>query len=632
MIYNGISSFISTLKQHREMAEIKELVSPELEIPEIADRCVKNNGKALLFTNNGSKFPLLINAFASDKRMKLALNNPSPETIGNQIIDIVKLLHTDKKGWLGLLKLFPKLKHIAQWLPKIRNGKGICQQVIHHNCDLNIMPILKCWPHDGGKFITLPVVHTKDPITGIRNVGMYRMQVYNANTTGMHWHIHKGAARHFELYKKLNRKMPVAVILGGDPIYTYVATAPLPDGIDEYLLAGCIRKKGVEMVRCISIDMEVPADADFVIEGYIDPQEKFCTEGPFGDHTGFYSLQDFYPLFHVTCITHRSDAVFPATIVGIPPQEDAFIGKTTEQIFLPLIRMTMLPELMDMHFPAEGVFHNLVIVKINSLYPGDAHKVVHNILGSGQLMFSKIIIVVNENIDIRNYWQVIHCIFKNINIKNDIHFSKGVADVLDHSGEITGVGSKMAIDATKKTEDYGLSNFSNMLTTAYVQALYAEMPEIVNIETSLIEKNIPVLIIAAQKSGQYPIKKLHQKIISNFELPNLQAIIYMDASINIGDFSHVIWLCTNNIAPQRDCFYEVSPFNTDCSILGIDGTAKSLQHDNFNKPWPNITISNMATINKVDNMWPKLGIGQFIPSPSLEYIQMVSNEGAIKEF
>lgn len=631
MIYNGLNSFISNLKQHKELVEINEPVSPELEIPEIADRCVKNNGKALLFTNNGSQFPLLINAFASDKRMKLALNNPTPEAIGNQIIDIVKLLHTDKKGWLGLIKLFPKLKHIAQWLPKVKNSKGICQQVIHHNCDLNLLPILKCWPYDGGKFITLPVVHTKDPITGIRNVGMYRMQVFNNNTTGMHWHIHKGAARHFELYKKLNRKMPVAVVLGGDPVYTYVATAPLPDGIDEYLLAGCIRKKGVEMVRCISIDMEVPADADFVIEGYIDPKEEYCIEGPFGDHTGFYSLQDLYPKFHITCITHRTDAVYPATIVGIPPQEDAFIGKITEQIFLPLIKISMLPELTDMHFPIEGVFHNLVIVKINSLYPGDAYKVVHNLLGSGQLMFSKIIIVVNEDIDIRNYWQVMNCIFKNVSIKNDLHFSKGVADILDHSGETTGIGSKMAIDATKKTEDIEKS-FSNMLTEAYVQALYTEMPEIVNIETTLIEKNIPVLIVAAQKKEQQPIKKLHQKIINNFDLPNLQAIVYMDANADISNLSQVIWLCANNIAPQRDCYFESSSAFADCIVLGIDATAKSIQHDNFPKPWPNIAISDLNTINKIDQIWNKLKIGPFMPSPSLDYIQMVSNEGAVKEF
>jgi len=266
--------------------------------------------------------------------------------------------------------MLPKLSQVASWMPTSIGGKGKCQEVIMKNPDLNKLPILKCWPADGGKFITFPMVHTIDPVTGIRNVGMYRMQVFEPGLTGMHWHRHKTGARHFEEYKKLGKKMPIAVAIGGDPVYTYAATAPMPDNFDEYMLAGFLRKKKVELVKCLTQDIEVPADADFVIEGYVDPEEDFIWEGPFGDHTGFYSLADWFPKFHISCITHRKDAIYPTTIVGIPPQEDAYIAKATERIFLAPIKLTMLPELIDMDIPVAGVAHNLTIVKIEKSFPG----------------------------------------------------------------------------------------------------------------------------------------------------------------------------------------------------------------------------------------------------------------------
>lgn len=336
MVYKGLSSFINVLEKSNELVRISHPVSPELEITEITDRVSKTSGggKALLFENNGTAFPLLINAFGSETRMALSLGVENLEEIATKISQLFKNLSEPKPGFLDKVKFLPQISRIASWMPKSISGRGVCQQIRMANPDLTKLPILKCWPADGGAFITLPCVITRDPDTGIRNVGMYRMQVLNPDTTGMHWHKHKTGARHFAAYRKKGLKMPVSVVLGGDPSYTYSATAPLPDNIDEYMLAGFLRNKRVELVKCLTNDLEVPSDADIVIEGYVDPAEDFVWEGPFGDHTGFYSLADWYPKFHVTCITHRKDAVYPATIVGIPPQEDAYIGRATERIFL----------------------------------------------------------------------------------------------------------------------------------------------------------------------------------------------------------------------------------------------------------------------------------------------------------
>ncbi|MBK5283914.1 MAG: UbiD family decarboxylase, partial [Bacteroidia bacterium] len=362
MMYRNTQHWIKTLEEAGELVRIREYVNPVLEIPEITDRVSKASGdgnKALLFENTGTGFPLLINSMGSEKRMAMALGVEKLDDVGKQIEELLKQLMKPKDSISEKLKMLPTLSAISSWMPKVKSGKGNCQDVVMQNPDITKFPVLKCWPEDGGPFLTLPIIHTKDPNTGIRNVGLYRMQVYEPTLTAMHWHRHKVSARHFAEHKKLGLKMPVAVALGGDPVNTYAATAPMPEGIDEYMLAGFIRKKKVELVQCLTQDVQVPADADIIIEGYIDPQEDFILEGPFGDHTGYYSLADYYPRFHITCITHRRDAVYPATIVGIPPQEDAWIGKATERIFLVPIKMTMVPEIVDMELPVEGVFHNL---------------------------------------------------------------------------------------------------------------------------------------------------------------------------------------------------------------------------------------------------------------------------------
>ena len=369
MAYKSLLHFISILESAGELIRIREFVSPHLEISEIADRIVKNKGKALLFENTGTDFPLLINAYGTEERMCLALGVKNLDDIGKDITHLLQSLLSPKDTFAEKLKILPALKEMASFMPKHIRRKGSCQEVILRNPDLGKLPVLTCWPADGGPFITLPVVHTKDVLTGIKNTGMYRMQILGADTTGMHWHLHKGAAQHFRKYQELGKKMPVSVTLGGDPVYTYTATAPLPENIDEYLLAGFLRKKKVEMVRCLTNDLEVPEDVDFVIEGFVDPGEDLILEGPFGDHTGYYSLADNYPKFHVTCITHRKNAIYPATIVGIPPMEDEWLGKATERIFLVPLRTTYVHELIDMNMPVEGVFPNIALARIQKSSP-----------------------------------------------------------------------------------------------------------------------------------------------------------------------------------------------------------------------------------------------------------------------
>ena len=347
MAYKDLQHFIKTLEEAGELVRIREFVNPELEITEITDRISKVYGPALLFENTGYDFPVLINSMGTEKRMAMALGVEKLDDLAHQIEDLFKKFTAPKNGFIDKLKMLPQLGEVASWMPRVVSGRGACQQVVMENPDVTKIPVLKCWPEDGGPFITLPVIQTKDPLTGLRNVGLYRMQVFGPTLTGMHWHRHKVSARHFNEYKKLGRKMPVVVTIGGDPSYAYSGTAPLPDGVDEFMLAGFIRKKRVELVQCITQDMQVPSDADIVIEGYVDPAEDFILEGPFGDHTGFYSLADYYPKFHITAITYKKDAVYLATIVGIPPQEDAWIGKATERIFLAPIKMTMVPEIVD---------------------------------------------------------------------------------------------------------------------------------------------------------------------------------------------------------------------------------------------------------------------------------------------
>jgi 4-hydroxy-3-polyprenylbenzoate decarboxylase len=452
MPYNSLLDFVQVLERDGELKRISHPVKAELEITEIADRVMKRGGPALLFENVvGKQIPVLINAFGSTKRMALALGVVDIEEIA---AEITKLIQTKPpKSFKDKFHLLGKLIKLAGIPPKLVK-EGSAQEVIHREPDLNILPVLTCWPGDAGPFITLPMVFSKDPVKGTRNVGLYRMQVFDARTTGMHWHLHKVGARHFQRQKERAGRLDLAVCLGGDPAMIYAATAPLPDQIDEILFTGFLCKRGVELIKCLTVDVEVPANSDIVIEGYVDPSEPLRREGPFGDHTGFYSLADDYPAFHVTCITHRKNPIYPTTIVGRPPMEDAYLGKATERLFLPLLRVT-LPEIMDMNLPVYGVFHNLAIISIKKEYPAHARKVMHALWGLGQMMFTKTLIVVDHDVNIHDLSEVTWIVGNHIDPKRDTVFVEGPVDVLDHAAPILGYGSKIGIDATRKWRSEG---------------------------------------------------------------------------------------------------------------------------------------------------------------------------------
>ena len=625
MAFKHLRHFIEALESAGELARIKYRVNPKLEITEITDRISKSRdgGKALLFENTGYDFPLLINALGSNKRMCMALGVNDLNDIAGEIEGLFKLLTKPKENLLDKISLLPKLNQFASWMPRVTGGKGACQEVIMEEPDLYKLPVMQCWPQDGGPFITLPVIHTKDPNTGIRNVGMYRMQVFTKNMTGMHWHKHKVSARHFNEYKKLNKRMPVTVSLGGDPVYTYAATAPLPDNVDEYMLAGFIRKKKVELVRCLTQpEMEVPADADIVIEGYVDPEDEMIWEGPFGDHTGYYSLPDWYPRFHVTCITHRKEAVYPSTIVGIPPEEDAWIGKATERIFLAPIKMTLIPEIVDMEMPVEGVFHNLVIAKIKKEYPGQAQKVMNAMWGAGQMMFNKILVVVDENADIRNYEKLARYVFDNINPATDVYFSQGPMDVLDHSCSKLGFGGKMCIDGTTKFEEEKIpvpqqSDIPDIDKEKYKKIF----PEIQDMNVSLLPKGISCLLISIKKDGKGQVADLARRLFALGEIENIKMILLVEHSVDVQDIGSALWRFCNNLDPKRDHWMIGNH-------MALDGTRKTKEYDDFERDWPNIIISDKETIRAIDEKWSCLGLGDFIPSPSLKYQDQLYGNGA----
>ncbi len=448
MAYKDLGEFISKLEKEGELVRIKTLVDPELEITEITDRVSKMHGPALLFENvRGSSMPVLINAFGSEKRMAMSLGAENLDDIGKEISDWLALKDNLPSSMMEKLKMLPKLAELSSLMPRTVK-KAPCQEIVQMEPSLDILPVLKCWPGDAGRFITLPQVYTRDPVTGQRNAGMYRLQIFDRQTTGMHWHTHHDGAENYRKSQAAGQPIEVAVALGGDPAVTYCATAPLPPGIDELILAGFLRKKPVETVKCKTIDLEVPADAEIIIEGFVDPSERRI-EGPFGDHTGYYSLADEYPVFHVKCITHRKNPIYPATIVGKPPQEDCYMALATERIFLPLLKF-QLPEIVDMHLPMEGVFHNCVFVSIKKTFPGQAKKIMSSLWGTGQMMFAKFIIVVDEDVNVMDASEVMWRVFNNVDPKRDTMIVEGPLDVLDHSAPLALVGSKMGFDATRK--------------------------------------------------------------------------------------------------------------------------------------------------------------------------------------
>ncbi|HUS08001.1 MAG TPA: menaquinone biosynthesis decarboxylase [Bryobacteraceae bacterium] len=453
MAYTDLREFIAALEKAGELKRIPFEVDPYLEMTEFADRSVKTGGPAFLFENpKGSRIPVLINAFASMRRMEIALQVGSVDEVARRITEFLEMRMPE--GIISKLKMLPKLAEVGSSFPKLV-ASGPCKEIIRHdNFSLSEFPILHCWPLDGGKFITLPLVFSRNPETGKRNCGMYRLQVYDDRTTGMHWQTHKqGAEHHRRMIQQGKRRMNVAVAIGADPATMYSAILPLPPDLDEMMIAGFLRGKPVEMVKCETSDVEVPAHAEIVLEGYLELGES-RTEGPFGDHTGFYSLEDEYPVFHITCVTQRKKPVYATTIVGPPPMEDFYMGKAIERIFLPLMRL-QLPEVRDICMPAEGIFHNLILVSIRKSYPGHARKVMHAIWGLGQAMFSKCIVVVDEEVNVQNVREVAWKALNNIDPERDIQFVLGPVDSLDHASRLPNYGSKMGVDATRKWPQEG---------------------------------------------------------------------------------------------------------------------------------------------------------------------------------
>ncbi len=604
-MYSNLKAYIDTLEKEGELIRISEMVSSSLQIAELTDRECKSagGGKAILFENNGSPFPVITNMYGSDRRIALALKSNNLSELGERITKLFATVTAPKKGLLDKLKMLSPLSEVAGWMPKKVRGYGECQQMVMlgDDVDLSLLPILKCAPLDGGRFITLPMVNTICPKSGIANSGMYRMQVLDDKTTAMHWHCHKTGERHYSAYKELGELMPVTVCLGGDPAYTYSATAPLPDGIDEYMLAGFIRKKGVKMVRSITNNIYIPNDCDFVIEGYVDPSEEKFYEGPFGDHTGYYSLEDYYPKFHVTCITHRRDAIYPATIVGVPPMEDVYIAKATESIFIAPIKLVMQPDINDMWLPEEGVAHNLAILNIDKTYIGQPQKVAASMWGAGQMMFNKfsIITALPSGKSIRDI-EVLKSLVDNIDIERDVTIMRGTLDVLDHTASVMGYGGKLSIDTTNQNNNREVRGFSGTLTDdieSYLESwgaiiLYAD--DIVSFKDRAVE------------------------VIDSYNFKGLKFVVLLNHDSRYLNISEKLWLLCSNCDAYRDTYI----YN---GTLVLDARVKAGGVNGFERRWPNIVVMDEATIKEVDDILFRSNL-EVKESPSKRYMPLFRGE------
>ncbi|MCL2561906.1 MAG: menaquinone biosynthesis decarboxylase [Rikenellaceae bacterium] len=603
-----MKDFISELERQGELVRVSAAVDPVLEIAEIADREAKRpgGGRALLFENTGTEFPVIVNALGSQRRIALALG-ATPDEIAARIDTLFGKVLAPKYGLGEKLRMLPMLGEMARWFPKISKKKGECQQVVlrGEEARLSLLPVLKCWPHDGGRFVTLPMVNTTDPDTGMRNVGMYRMQITGERTTGMHWHVHKTGERHYRAWARHGGRMPVSVCLGGDPVYTYAATAPMPDNMDEYLLAGFLRRRAVRLVKCLTNDIYVPADCDFVIEGYVDPAEPKFTEGPFGDHTGFYSLEDQYPTFHVTAITHRRGAVWPATVVGVPPQEDFYIGQATERIFLAPMRFALQPEVVDLLMPAAGTIHNLALISIDCAYAGQAFKVASSIWGAGQMMFNKILLVTSAADGLRDMRTVAR-LMRNADLREDAMWARGVLDILDHATATPGAGGKFALDLT-----VGRADKQPFAPDVLTPPCWAE-----SIDTSMAAEWGAVVLHVAPEAVCDAVEWL-----ADSGLRDVNFLVLADPATRGLTPEELLWFVLAAVDPARD-------MRMHGSTLVIDARTKAPYRDGYPTRVPNVVVSDAATRALVDSRWPEYGLGDHIASPSERYAALVYGDGA----
>ncbi|MFI3281555.1 MAG: menaquinone biosynthesis decarboxylase [Rikenellaceae bacterium] len=595
-MYSSLKDFIDELERCGELTRVAAPVSTQYEITEIVDRVSKSpdGGKALLFENCGSEFPLLINMMGSERRMAMVAGVEHLEELTERIDSLLRSATTPMDSIWDKLKMLPLLGEVSKWMPRKSSSKGACQEVqyLGDNVRLSMLPVLKCWGFDGGKFITLPMVNTVDPDTKGRNVGMYRMQVIDECTTAMHWHIHKTGARHYDAYKRRGERMPVSVALGGDPAYTYAATAPMPDNMDEYLLAGFMRQRSVKLVKCITNDIYVPEDCDIVIEGYVDPAEEKIIEGPFGDHTGFYSLQDRYPLFHITAITHRRGAVYPATIVGVPPQEDAAIAVASERIFVAPIRFALHPEVCDLYMPAAGTAHNLVLTSIKSRYAGQAQKIILSMWGSGQMMFNKYLVVTDSDVELRSEDAVAQ-LLSSVDLQGRVVRGRGVLDVLDHATPTCGMGGKLAIDLTAVTPRERRPKWGSV--------------EGFTVDDRLVEK-WGVLLLYASPSLEIDLSQL----LSDLCAEDINFVALFDSSAASLTPYDLLWLGAANTEVDRDVVQLGG-------ALLFDARSKVPGRGSNPARFPNVVVSRPEVIEMVDARWSDYGIGEFLESPSRRY-------------
>ena len=606
-MYKSLKDFIARLEREGELIRVSAPVSSRFEIAELTDRMAKSEGggKALLFENTDGEFPVVTNMMGSSKRMAMALGVERLEDIGSRIEALLGDALSPKASLWDKMRMLPLLADVAKWFPKNISGRGACQEVVWQGdeVDLERLPMLHSWESDGGAFVTLPMVNTIDPESGMRNVGMYRMQRFDKHSTGMHWHIHKTGARHYDAYKRLGQRMPVVVALGGDPAYTYAATAPMPDNMDEYLLAGFLRQKPVGLVKALTCDIRIPEDCDFVIEGYIDPLEEKVVEGDFGDHTGFYSLKDLYPRFHVTCITHRKDAIYPATVVGVPPQEDAYIAEATERIFLAPIRLAVQPEVCDLWMPVEGTAHNLAIVSIDKRYGGQSSKVAQGLWGAGQMMFNKYMLVASSAVNIRSFAEL-GKLLRRADVQKSLIRTEGVLDVLDHATATCGYGGKLALDLTDvdpSAEVAPIEEPRSAEATAGV-ALF---------DTRFVE-SCGLLLLFADK--EHPVEVDVEAYLKKNEICGMKYVALFDyQAAGSMTASDLLWLAMANSDPRRDVKLLAG------GELLLDARSKHPGVGDNPKRFPNVVMSSVETIEKVDARWAEYGLGEFSPSPSRKY-------------
>jgi 4-hydroxy-3-polyprenylbenzoate decarboxylase len=563
--FKNLGEFIKTLEQAGELLRIRSEISPFVEISKITDRESKSpgGGKALLFENViGSAFPVATNLFGSSRRIQLALGVQNLDDLARRIRGYIDF--HPPKSLREALGLIPMAIDVTRFFPRKFRGKiPPCQEVVHtgDNVDLSKLPVLQCWPGDAGRFITLPLVITRSLQSGKRNVGMYRMQIYDRNTTGMHWHIHKDGSHFYNEYRKAGKTMPVAVAIGADPATVYAATAPMPQGLDEIMLAGFIRKKPVRMTRCVTVDLEVPAEAEFVLEGYVRPDE-LRREGPFGDHTGYYSLADDYPVFHVTAITHRHKPVYHATLVGRPPMEDCYLAKATERLFLPMLQ-TVMPEILDYWFPWEGVFHNIVVVALDKEYPGHAQKIMSGLWGQGQMSFCKAIAVIDGDIDPSDTGRLIELLLTRLDIRSDITQTQGVLDVLDHASPFPNFGAKIGIDLTNRQgEEPPRKPFSSDMPVPEEDQLSGLLASEIQgtLSCGLLFRDLQskcknmnrMLAVRVEKSENRGGKHFASELLGLESLAMFNVFILFDPAVDLTDGSLMLWKLFNNVDPERD--------------------------------------------------------------------------------